>query len=76
MLIVCSLFSVLCIDTDNPDIWCILYLLCELYMRLLLTIGDDEFFDKKNTNKQLSLSDIVTFSNHLKVSEISKKERT
>ncbi|KAI7850325.1 hypothetical protein BDC45DRAFT_246620 [Circinella umbellata] len=51
----------------GSKIWATLYLLCEMYARLLLTIGDDEFFDKKSlSNNQLTLQQTIQFSRHLK----------
>ncbi|KAF7730412.1 hypothetical protein EC973_002218 [Apophysomyces ossiformis] len=46
--------------------WSTLYLLCEMYTRLLLTIGDDEFFGKSNSNNQLELDQVISLSRHLK----------
>ncbi|KAI8083325.1 uncharacterized protein B0P05DRAFT_51125 [Gilbertella persicaria] len=43
--------------------WSILYLLCEVYARLLLTMGDDEFFSTKNP---LELNQVVGLSRQLK----------
>ncbi|KAI9496944.1 hypothetical protein BDB00DRAFT_806117 [Zychaea mexicana] len=53
-------------DTTGTEIWAILYLLCEMYTKLLLTIGDDEFFDKTSPGNQLTLQQIIRFSRHLK----------
>ncbi|OBZ83104.1 hypothetical protein A0J61_08847 [Choanephora cucurbitarum] len=49
--------------TDNSSHWSILYLLCEVYARLLLTMGDDEFFSEGNA---LRVDQIVTLSRQLK----------
>lgn len=55
------------IDAKSPDIWAILYLLCEMYTKLLLTIGDDEFFDDNAPSSHLKLDQIVALSRQLKV---------
>ncbi|KAG0174428.1 hypothetical protein DFQ30_004502 [Apophysomyces sp. BC1015] len=54
------------IDATVAENWSTLYLLCEMYTRLLLTIGDDEFFSKSNSNNQLELNQVITLSRHLK----------
>lgn len=38
-----------------------------MYTRLLLTIGDDEFFDRDGRSNQLRLDQVVDFSRQLKV---------
>jgi ubiquitin-protein ligase E3 C len=45
-----------------------LYLLCEVYARLLLTIGDDEFLEKNITvhSNPLELKQVVELSTQLK----------
>ncbi|KAI8140679.1 hypothetical protein BJV82DRAFT_622100 [Fennellomyces sp. T-0311] len=53
-------------ERTGTEIWATFYLLCEMYTRLLLTIGDDEFFDKTSLGNQLTLKQIVQFSRHLK----------
>ncbi|CDS05598.1 hypothetical protein LRAMOSA08126 [Lichtheimia ramosa] len=59
--------AVSCImDSKSPDIWAILYLLCEMYTKLLLTIGDDEFFDDNAPSSHLKLDQIVALSRQLK----------
>ncbi|KAI8346171.1 hypothetical protein BD560DRAFT_450527 [Blakeslea trispora] len=49
--------------TDNSNHWSILHLLCEVYARLLLTMGDDEFFSDGNA---LHVDQIVILSRQLK----------
>lgn len=58
--------AVTCI-TQNGDSWSVLYLLCEVYGRLLLTIGDEEFLDKQNTHSNpLDLQQVIVLSQQLK----------
>ncbi|ORZ21131.1 hypothetical protein BCR42DRAFT_406881 [Absidia repens] len=53
-------------DSTVPENWSVLYLLCEMYTRLLLTIGDDEFFDKSAGYNQLKLNEVIGLSTYLK----------
>ncbi|ORX47514.1 hypothetical protein DM01DRAFT_1141246 [Hesseltinella vesiculosa] len=54
------------LDAPAPDIWSILYLFCELESRLLLTVGDDEFYNQPSTHHLLSLDDIARLATCLK----------
>lgn len=63
----------LLIDTKKSynESWSILYLLCEVYTRLLLTIGDDEFLEKNKTaaalhTNPLELKQVIDLSRQLK----------
>ncbi|KAL0097797.1 hypothetical protein J3Q64DRAFT_1073333 [Phycomyces blakesleeanus] len=53
-------------DPKYADSWSILYLLCEIYTRILFTIGDDEFFDKSLLNNQLRIDQVIQLSGQLK----------
>lgn len=55
--------SFLRIDSKKTcfEIWSVLFLLCEVYTRLLLTIGDDEFLEKNHG---------LTHSNPLKLNQV------
>ncbi|TPX33541.1 hypothetical protein SeMB42_g07460 [Synchytrium endobioticum] len=50
-------------DPANASSWVILAFVCELYSRMLLTMGDDEFFGEKTP---LKLSAVVSLSRILK----------
>ncbi|KAI7863834.1 hypothetical protein BDF14DRAFT_1733311 [Spinellus fusiger] len=54
-------------DLGLSENWSMIYLLCELYTRVLLTIGDDEFFHASSPNHQLQLNQVVQLSGQLKV---------
>ncbi|KAI8331154.1 hypothetical protein BC941DRAFT_160892 [Chlamydoabsidia padenii] len=56
--------------SDIPENWSVLYLLCEMHTRLLLTIGDHEFFGKSSDYNQLKLDEMITLSTYLKVSKM------
>ncbi|KAL7326000.1 ubiquitin-protein ligase (E3) [Mucor circinelloides] len=47
--------------------WSVLFLLCEVYARSLLTLGDDEFLDKKATHANpLQLNQVIDLGRQLK----------
>lgn len=47
--------------------WSVLFLLCEIYARSLLTLGDDEFLDKKATHTNpLELTQVIALGRQLK----------
>ena len=47
--------------------WSVLFLLCEVYARSLLTLGDDEFLDKNASHTNpLELNQIIALSRQLK----------
>lgn len=47
--------------------WSVLFLLCEVYARSLLTLGDDEFLDKKATHANpLELNQVIDLGRQLK----------
>ncbi|CAO3619946.1 unnamed protein product [Mucor fragilis] len=49
------------------DSWSVLFLLCEVYARSLLTLGDDEFLDKKATHSNpLELNQVIDLGRQLK----------
>ncbi|KAL9543299.1 hypothetical protein MBANPS3_008177 [Mucor bainieri] len=51
----------------REESWSVLFLLCEVYARSLLTLGDDEFLDKKATHANpLELSQVVDLGRQLK----------
>ncbi|KAI7903093.1 uncharacterized protein BX663DRAFT_536455 [Cokeromyces recurvatus] len=54
--------------TNSKGCWSILYLLCEVYGRLLLTMADDEFLDKGSSHirNPLELTQVVDLSRQLK----------
>ncbi|CAO3643333.1 unnamed protein product [Cunninghamella blakesleeana] len=54
------------LDLNTVDSWSILYLICDMYTRLLFTIGDDEFYDKSTNHNQLALDQVVKLSGYLK----------
>lgn len=57
------------IDTKKTGIesWSVLFLLCEVYTRLLLTIGDEEFLEKSTVHSNpLRLKQVIELSTQLK----------
>ena len=48
-----------------PVEWSMLTILCELYSRALVTLGDDEFYPEGSRNP-LSIDDVLTLSAHLR----------
>ncbi|KAI9334179.1 hypothetical protein BD770DRAFT_402519 [Pilaira anomala] len=55
--------------TESEKSWSILFLLCEVYTRLLLTISDDEFLEKNTTHTHanpLEINQVVELSKQLK----------
>ncbi|GAA5813710.1 hypothetical protein MFLAVUS_007197 [Mucor flavus] len=55
--------------TVSEKSWPVLFLLCEVYTRLLLTIGDDEFLEKNTTvahANPLELKQVIELSRQLK----------
>lgn len=55
--------------TESEKSWSILFLLCEVYTRLLLTISDDEFLEKNTTHTHanpLEITQVIELSKQLK----------
>ncbi|TPX30115.1 hypothetical protein SmJEL517_g06248 [Synchytrium microbalum] len=50
-------------DPSNASLWSVLVFVCELYSRMLMTMGDDEFFGEKTS---LKLNMVVSLSRVLK----------
>jgi ubiquitin-protein ligase E3 C len=60
--------AVKCITASTASrSWSILFLLCEVYARILLTIGDDEFLDKNHSHTNpLEVQQVIHLSRQLK----------
>ncbi|RCI03085.1 hypothetical protein CU098_001743, partial [Rhizopus stolonifer] len=53
-------------DADSTESWSILYLLCEIHARILLTITDNEFLNDSSKHHPFSLKQIIQSSRELK----------
>ncbi|ORE07744.1 HECT-domain-containing protein [Rhizopus microsporus var. microsporus] len=53
-------------DADSSESWSTLYLLCEIYTRLLLTIADTELLSDDLNQHPFQLKQIIQLSTHLK----------
>lgn len=60
-----NLPSFIYLDTAFSEQWGLFTLLCELFSRVLFTMGDDEFFDE--SKNPLKLSEIINMSICMKV---------
>lgn len=56
------------LDPGYRGEWNIMMMLCELYHRSLVTIGDDEFFNSQEGKNPLNTQEILDLSLDLKVS--------
>ncbi|RUS24864.1 hypothetical protein BC938DRAFT_472980 [Jimgerdemannia flammicorona] len=53
-------------DFANAEDWAILVLLCEVFTRLLVTMGDDEFYGQRHGKNPLRLEEIIEMSGVLR----------